>query len=121
MSTSKHRHYEVIYLAQHKSSEEGRAALAERLKNTVEGTFGGELVKAESWGDRRLAYEIKIGAERHTKAHYEYLVVKGPANMTHELERILRLNELCIRFLTIKLDTYDASVVVNVPTDIMEA
>jgi small subunit ribosomal protein S6 len=121
MSTNKHRHYEVIYLVQHKAPDEARAALAERLKGAIETNFGGEIVKAESWGDRRLAYEIKIGAERHTKATYEYLVVKGPANMTHELERILRLNELCIRFLTIKLDSYDASVVVNAPTDIMEA
>lgn len=121
MSTTKHRHYEIIYLVHNKASDEARAALADRIKSTVEGSFGGEVAKSENWGVRRLAYEIKIGAERHTRANYEYLVVKGPADMTHELERILRLNELCIRFLTIKLDTYDASVVVNVPTDIMEA
>lgn len=108
MSTNKNRLYELIYLVKREASDEVRADVTARIKAVVD-SFGGEIVKTESWGKRRLAYEIQKGSERHQKAYYEYNILQGPAGMTQEIERVLRLNEECIRFLTIKIDSFDPS------------
>lgn len=116
MSTHKNRLYELIYLLNREASDETRTDLTARVKSVVD-SFNGEIVKSESWGKRRLAYEIQKGSERHQKAYYEYNIIQGPAGMTQEIERVLRLNEDCIRFLTIKIDSFDPSVPsVNVQT-----
>lgn len=108
MSTNKNRLYELIYLVNREASDEDRADIVTRVKAVID-SFGGEIVKSESWGKRRLAYEIQKGSERHQKAYYEYNILQGPAGMTQEIERVLRLNEDCIRFLTIKIDSFDPS------------
>ena len=109
MSTNKNRLYELIYLVNREASDEDRADIVARVKAVID-SFGGEVKKTESWGKRRLAYEIQKGSDRHQKAYYEYNVLQGPAGMTQEIERVLRLNEDCIRFLTIKIDSFDPSV-----------
>jgi len=108
MSTNKNRLYELIYLVNREASDEARADVTARIKAVIS-DFNGEVVKTESWGKRRLAYEIQKGSERHQKAYYEYNILQGPAGMTQEIERVLRLNEDCIRFLTIKIDSFDPS------------
>ena len=106
MSTNKNRLYELIYLVKRDATSEELAALADRVKAVV-ADFGGAVMKTESWGKRRLAYEIQKGSERHLKAFYEYNVLQGPAGMTAEIERVLRIQEDCIRFMTIKIDSFD--------------
>jgi small subunit ribosomal protein S6 len=121
MSTNKNRLYELIYLVNREASDEARADIVSRMKAVID-SFGGEVMKTESWGKRRLAYEIQKGSERHQKAYYEYNVLQGPAGMTQELERVLRLNEDCIRFLTIKIDSFDPSATsVNTATETAES
>jgi len=120
MSTNKNRLYELIYLVNREASDEARADVAGRVKAVID-SFNGELMKTESWGKRRLAYEIQKGSERHQKAYYEYNILQGPAGMTQEIERVLRLNEDCIRFLTIRIESFDPSAVsVNTPTEVAE-
>jgi len=108
MSTNKNRLYELIYLVNREASDEARADVTARIKAVIS-DFNGEVVKTESWGKRRLAYEIQKGSERHQKAYYEYNIIQGPAGMTQEIERVLRLHEDCIRFLTIRIDSFDPS------------
>ncbi len=61
---------------------------------------GGNIVKVEDWGKRRLAYEIK------KKQYGFYLNVRftGPEALPLLLEREYRLNESVLRYLTIKVD-----------------
>ncbi|MEE2645482.1 MAG: 30S ribosomal protein S6 [Myxococcota bacterium] len=98
MTTQKLRQYEFIYLIQPEANDEARAKLQELLEGTV-ADFGGAIQKAESWGKRKLAYEIK----KLNKAYYQYNLLSGLPGMTKELERIFRLRDDCIRFLTIKV------------------
>ena len=119
MSTNKNRLYELIYLVKRDATDEERAALAGRVKAVVD-SFEGGVLKTESWGKRRLAYEIQKGSDRHLKAFYEYNVLEGPAGMTAEIERVLRIQDDCIRFMTIKIDrdSFDPTKQsANVPTE----
>lgn len=59
--------------------------------------LGGEVLETQSWGKRRLAYEIN----RKRDGIYTLLLYQGPGAVVKELERRLRLNESVIRVLTV--------------------
>ena len=62
-------------------------------------SFKGEIKKRENWGIRNLAYKIN----KNRKGHYMLLNIDGPAEAIKEYERLMRLDEDIIRFLTIKI------------------
>lgn len=61
---------------------------------------GGEIIKIEEWGKRRLAYEIN----KKLYGHYVHIRFTGPGQLIGLLEREYRLMESMLRYLTIKLD-----------------
>lgn len=69
-----------------------------RIKGAVEliQRYGGTIVNENRYGMRRLAYEI----QKTTQGYYIGLVYDAPPAAVTELERWLRLDELCLRFLT---------------------
>ena len=68
-------------------------------------SFKGEIKKRESWGIRNLAYKIN----KNRKGHYTLLNIDGPPEAIQEYERLMRLDEDIIRFLTIKIKSIDQS------------
>ena len=62
-------------------------------------SFKGEIKKRENWGIRNLAYKIK----KNRKGHYMLLNIDSPPEAIREYERLMRLDEDIIRFLTIKI------------------
>ena len=66
-------------------------------------SFKGEIKKRENWGIRNLAYKIN----KNRKGHYMLLNIDGPPEAIHEYERLMRLDEDIIRFLTIKIKSID--------------
>ncbi len=66
-------------------------------------SFKGEIKKRENWGIRNLAYKIK----KNRKGHYMLLNIDGPPEAIKEYERLMRLDEDIIRFLTIKINSID--------------
>ena len=66
---------------------------------TVIQSFKGEIKKRENWGIRTLAYKIN----KNRKGHYTLLNIDGPPEAIQEYERLMRLDEDIIRFLTIKI------------------
>ena len=62
-------------------------------------SFKGEIKKRENWGIRNLAYKIN----KNRKGHYTLLNIDGPPEAIQEYERLMRLDEDVIRFLTIKI------------------
>lgn len=107
MSTVKQRTYELIYLIQQDASEEEINRLDGRLSAIIGDDFGGSIREEENWGKRKLAYIIKKGVTKHSRAIYKRLVFQGPPGVTEELERILRITDYCIRFMHIRMDNYD--------------
>ena len=66
-------------------------------------SFKGEIKKKENWGLRNLAYKIK----KNRKGHYILLNIDASSEAVFEYERLMRLDEDIIRFLTIKIKSID--------------
>ena len=66
-------------------------------------SFKGEIKKRENWGIRNLAYKIN----KNRKGHYMLLNIDSPPEAVQEYERLMRLDEDIIRFLTIKIKSID--------------
>ena len=64
---------------------------------------GGEVVKVDNWGLKNLAYRIK----KNRKGHYVLLNIVAPAKAIFEYERLVRLNEDVIRYMTVKVDEFN--------------
>ena len=65
---------------------------------------GGEVVNVDNWGLKSLAYRIK----KNRKGYYVVLNISAPANAIFEFERLARLNEDIIRFMTVKVDEFSS-------------
>ena len=65
----------------------------------------GKILAEEYWGLKSLAYEIK----KNKKAHYTMLIIETLPDKIEEYERKLRLHEDIIRFMTIKIKTFDGN------------
>ena len=66
-------------------------------------TFKGLIKKRENWGLRNLAYKIN----KNRKGHYVLLNIDSSSDAIIEYERLMRLNEDIIRFLTIRISSVD--------------
>ena len=66
-------------------------------------SFKGNIKKKENWGIRNLAYKIN----KNRKGHYTLLNIDAPPEAIKEYERLMRLDEDIIRFLTIKIKYID--------------
>ena len=63
---------------------------------------GGEVVRVDNWGLKNLAYRIK----KNRKGHYVLLNISAPAQAIAEYERLLRVNEDIIRYMTVKVEDF---------------
>ena len=97
--------YELIYIIDTTVDEEARKALIEKF-NGIIAANGGEVVKVEEWGKRRLAYAI----DYKTEGYYVYVAFNGASELPKELSRNLGINESVIRSQVVKLVEKKSSV-----------
>ena len=90
--------YELIYIIDTAVEEAARQELIEKF-NGIIAANGGEVVKVEEWGKRRLAYAINY----KTEGYYVYVAFNGSAELPKELSRNLGINESVIRSQIVKL------------------
>ena len=91
------REYELNVIVQPEISEEGSAAILGRLDAALESSS--VRLCCDDLGKRKLAYEIN----RFQKGHYYLLSFLDEGQVVPELERMLRLDESVLRFLTVKV------------------
>ena len=91
--------YECVFIARQDTSSNQVEGLAGQFTGIVE-EHGGQVAKSEMWGLRNLAYKIN----KNRKGHYALLNLDAPAVAIHEMERIMRLSEDVIRYLTIRVE-----------------
>jgi small subunit ribosomal protein S6 len=91
--------YEHVYLARQDASTQQVEELTAHLKGVVEG-LGGSIAKIEYWGVKSLSYRLR----KNRKAHFTLMNIDGPAAAINEIERLERLNEDVLRYLTIRVD-----------------
>jgi small subunit ribosomal protein S6 len=94
--------YEHVFLARQDLAQAQVDALAETATNIIK-EHGGNVVKAETWGLRGLAYRIA----KNRKAHYVMLDVDAPPAAIAELERQTGINEDVIRYMTVRVDAHE--------------
>ena len=90
------REYESTLIIQPEISDEGVGTLQERLDGTLEG-FGAIRLIYDDLGKRRLAYEI----QNFQKGRYVMLQFLDSGQLIPRLERVLRLDDSVLRFLTV--------------------
>jgi small subunit ribosomal protein S6 len=94
--------YEHVYLARQDASAQQVEELTAHLKSVVEG-MGGKIAKTEYWGVKSLSYRLR----KNRKAHFTLLNLDAPAAAINEIERLERLNEDVLRYLTIRVDVHE--------------
>jgi small subunit ribosomal protein S6 len=95
--------YDTTFILNPQLEESGLDSRIQEYINLI-GNNGGKMVKENRIGMRRLAYEI----ENLNQGYYISLVFDGPSELVTELERRLRLDDGCIRFLTCLYEDFGA-------------
>lgn len=87
--------YETIFIVNPNVQEEGIKALIQKFSEIINND--GKVLEVEEMGKKKLAYEIKKNKEGY------YVVINFEANpeLIKELERIYRITDDVIKFLTI--------------------
>jgi small subunit ribosomal protein S6 len=94
--------YENVFIARQDISGAQVDGLADGFAQLI-AEHGGEVKKREYWGLRNLSYRMK----KNRKGHYVLLQVAAPTAAVTELERMMRINEDVLRYLTIRVDAFD--------------
>jgi small subunit ribosomal protein S6 len=90
--------YEILLIFDPRPTDEDITALLTKLQETLK-SLGGEVTKAESWGKRRLAYEIR----KQREGTYAVIECKAEPSVVKEFERQVTLNEQVLRHFTTRI------------------
>ncbi|XYH95724.1 30S ribosomal protein S6 [Sorangium sp. So ce1128] len=90
------REYETIYILRPDIDADGAEKIGSRLAEVVS-REAGRLTKVETWGRRRLAYDIA----KHRRGVYVYLKYLGGGKVVSEIERNLRLFDGVLKYQTV--------------------
>lgn len=93
------RDYELGFILNPEVSEEETRAILDRLQQIV-ATYGGQVVKVNQWGRRRLAYPI----ERNRDGIYIFIDMILTPETVLELERTLKVSESVLRHMIRRRD-----------------
>lgn len=91
--------YECVLMARNDVTQQQVEAVADGIGVDLEAD-GGSVKKREYWGLRSLAYRVK----KNRKGHYMLLGLDAKPAFITEMERLLRLNEDVLRFMTLRVD-----------------
>lgn len=91
--------YENLFVVAPTLSEEELKAAIDKVKGVIE-NGGGTVDNVDEWGKRRLAYEIN----HITEGYYILMNFSSNPELPKELDRVLRISDIIIRHLIVKLD-----------------
>ncbi len=92
------RHYETTYILRPNLGEDQLTEIIDRT-NAIVTNDGGAIICLDRWGVKRLAYEIN----KEAQGYYVYLNYAAPGKTVDEIERIFRIDDRALRYLTVKL------------------
>ncbi len=93
------RTYEVMYIVDPETPADKLTKLNEAVGKLIE-KEGGTIVRMDDGGRRTLAYPIK----KKTEGFYILFEVEGSGQEIAELERRMRVNDIIIRYITVRVD-----------------
>lgn len=106
------RRYETIAILKPSLGEDDLKSIIDRSTGIIEG-FEGSIIKLDRWGLKKLAYPI--GKEQ--QGHYLYMQYAGVPAAVSELERIYRIEDRVMKFLTVKLQEVFSELPEDVATE----
>src|SRR5690348_2840103 len=93
------RIYEELFIAKPDAPDEEVDQFVEQLRTHLTGA-GATVDKIEKWGKRRLAYKV----DKYREGAYILFQFSAGPETVKELERRLRVADLVIKFLTVRID-----------------
>jgi len=93
------RQYELVYILPPDTTEQQVADLQSQVDGVVS-RMHGQIANTENWGRKRLAYEIG----HHKEGLYVLQVVNGNGELMKELDRRLKVMDLVIRHMVVRVD-----------------
>lgn len=94
--------YENVFIARQDLTPAKVSELTDKYASVIENN-GGKVSKRENWGLRTLAYKI----QKNRKGYYMLMNIDAPAAAVVEMERLMRLDENLLRYLTVKVDALE--------------
>lgn len=94
--------YENVFVARQDLTPNKVNELTDKFAAIIEAQ-GGKVTKREDWGLRTLAYKI----QKNRKGYYVLMNIDAPAAAIVEMERLMRLDENLLRYLTTKVDALE--------------
>lgn len=92
------RHYELVLMLDPTVDDDGRDRVAEEVRKQIE--QAGTLERADSWGMRKMAYEIR----QRTEADYRYYRFQCENELLERLDHNLKIADGALRFRIFKVD-----------------
>ena len=92
------RRYETIFIVRPNVAEDEIEAITSKTSSIIEGD-GGTIIRINNWGLKKLAYLIK----KENQGYYVYVDYAGIPASVAEMERIFRIDDRILKYLTVKL------------------
>jgi small subunit ribosomal protein S6 len=89
--------YEILLMLDPEAAEERQGEIVVRVRDLVE-RGGGTWRSHDSWGRRRLAFEI----DHKTDAYYHLVVFEAAAETLDEITRVLKIDDSVMRHLAVR-------------------
>jgi small subunit ribosomal protein S6 len=93
------RIYEELFIVRPDASDEEIDQMIAQLKQVITDA-GGTIEKEDKWGKRRLAYRV----QKRDEGFYVLLQFSSGPEVVKELERRLRVSDLTLKYLTVRID-----------------
>lgn len=96
------RSYETVFVLDPSLDEPGIEKEISRVEDLIT-NHKGSIKKTEKWGMKKFAYPI----QKKMQGYYTLIYFEGDGDIPAELERSYKLNEHCLRYLTVVSEEKD--------------
>ena len=86
---------ELVYVVRPNAEDEVKEAVLNKIQEVI--SANGEVEKVDTWGNRKLAYQIA----KFSEGFYVLVNFKASADLPKELDRNLKINENVIRHMIV--------------------
>ena len=93
------RRYETIFIASPTLTDEQSDELVKQFEGII-AEQGGELLKTEKWGRKKLAYEV----QKFSEGYYTLFDMNAGNTLIAELERRFRNHDSVIKHMSVRMD-----------------
>ena len=93
------RLYESIFIASPVLADEQVDELVKQFEGII-AEQGGELLKTDKWGRKKMAYEV----QKFSEGFYTLFEMNAGPKLIAELERRYRINDSVIKFMSVRMD-----------------